>query len=107
MNDLAARLAQLAAQQQTISYGALARDLAIPGPSTIAKLTAALEVLMEEDAALGLPLRAALCAGRLANGLPAQGFFDKARTLGRFANSDPQDFVATERNRLFALNVEK
>ncbi|MFC3179798.1 hypothetical protein [Cypionkella sinensis] len=106
MNELAARLALLAAQNQTISYGALARDLGIPGPGAIAKLTAALEVLMEEDAALGLPLRAALCAARLANGMPAQGFFSKAQALGRFADTDPQEFVITERERLCARYAE-
>lgn len=100
---LEARLAQLAAQSQTVTYGALARDLAIPGPGAIAKLTMALEVLMQEDAALGLPFRAALCKGRLANDLPAQGFFDKAQALGRYANSNPSDFMSTERNRLFAM----
>lgn len=102
-NDLIARLAQLAAQSQTVTYGALARDLAIPGPGAIAKLTTGLEILMEEDAALGLPFRAVLCKGRLANDLPAQGFFDKAQALGRYANSDPQDFVTAERNQLFAM----
>ncbi|OYU40506.1 MAG: hypothetical protein CFE33_07100 [Pseudorhodobacter sp. PARRP1] len=80
--------------------------MAIPGPGAIGKLTAALEVLMDEDAARGLPLRAALCAGRMANGLPAQGFFDKAQALGRFTDTDPQNFVSTERDRLFALYAE-
>ncbi|GLS87844.1 hypothetical protein GCM10010873_28180 [Cypionkella aquatica] len=103
MNELEARLATLAAQQQTTTYGALVRDLAIPGPGAIAKLTAALELLMEHDAAHGLPLRAVLCAGRLAQGMPAQGFFDKARALGRFESVDAQGFVTTERQRLFAL----
>jgi hypothetical protein len=106
MSDLSARLAQLAAQSQTVTYGALARDLALPGPGAIAKLTTALEALMEEDAALGLPFRAVLCEGRLAHSLPAQGFFDKARALGRDATDDPHTFVAMERQRLFALNTQ-
>ena len=105
-NDLIARLAQLAAQSQTVTYGALARDLALPGPGAIAKLTTALEALMEEDAALGLPFRAVLCEGRLANGLPAQGFFDKARVLGRDVTEDPHSFVAAERHRLFACYTQ-
>jgi hypothetical protein len=100
-NDLSARLAQLAAQCQTISYGELARQMAIPGPGAIATLTTLLEALMEEDAALGFPFRAVLCSGRLANGLPAKGFFDKAIALGRFAGKDPEAFVARERNFLF------
>lgn len=102
MNRLEARLAELAALGQTITYGTLARDLDIPGPGAIAKLTAALESLMESDATTGRPLRAALCEGRLAGGLPAQGFFDKAAALGRYDGSDPALWVAAERARLFS-----
>lgn len=100
MNDLAARLAMLAAQNRTISYGALARDLGIPGPGAIAKLTAALEALMQADAAAGQPLLAAVCAARLGQGLPAQGFFDMARALGRDIGADPAAFVVAERAAL-------
>ena len=94
---LTARLAQLAALNQTVSYGKLARDLGLTGPSTIARLTAALEHLMDEDAANNLPLRAALLAGRLAKDLPAQGFFNKAAALGRYQTQDPTDYIAAER----------
>lgn len=107
MSDLAARLALLAAQQQTVTYGALAKDLAIPGPGSIARLTAALESLMEEDAALGQPLRAALCEARLANGLPAAGFFEKAAALGRYSGQDPATFVQAERQALYAAHCAK
>lgn len=100
MNDLVARLALLAAQNQTISYGALARDLGIPGPGAIAKLTAALEALMQADAAAGRPFLAAVCAARLGQGLPAQGFFDTARALGRDIGADAAVFVAAERAAL-------
>lgn len=102
MNDLIARLDDLAARRQTITYGALARELAIPGPGAIAKLTAMLEALMQEDAAKGRPFRAALCAGRLAGGLPAQGFFDKAAELGRYDGAEPAAYCAAERAALAA-----
>ena len=92
MSDLEARLALLAAQNQTIAYGALARELGW----RIADLTAALERLMEQDAAAGKPLRAALCEARLTPGLPARGFFDKAAALG-FRIGDPVEFVAAQR----------
>lgn len=98
---LTARLAQMAAQHQTLTYGQLARDLALTGPGTIARLTQALELLMEEDVARGRPLRAALLCGRLAQGLPAPGFFDKAAALGRYQGQDPALFVAEERRALF------
>ncbi len=106
-NNLIARLAQLAAQPATITYGALARDLAIPGPGAIAKLTTELEILMEEDAQAGQPFRAAVCEGRLSNGLPAQGFFDKAHALGRYEGQDPAEFVAFERQLLHRNFAQK
>ncbi len=101
MNKLEARLAELAALQQTASYGALARDLGIPGPGAIAQLTQALELLMEVDAAAGHPLRAALCAGRLAQGMPAPGFFEKATSLGYDLGDNPAAFVQQHRLKLW------
>ncbi|EEW24344.1 hypothetical protein [Rhodobacter ferrooxidans] len=97
---LAARLEGLAAAGQTITYGALARELAVPGPGAIARLTTALEALMAEDAAQGRPFRAAVCCGRLGGGLPAPGFFDAARRLGRDPAPDLAGFVAAERAAL-------
>lgn len=95
MSDLVARLAQLAAQRQTITYGALARDLGW----RIADLTTALEILMEEDCAAGHPLRAALCAGKLSGGLPAPGFFHKAEALG-YAVFPHETFTEAQRAAL-------
>lgn len=100
---LTLRLAQLAAGGQTITYGQLARDLGLSGPATIARLTAALEATMEEDATQNRPFRAVVLSGRLAKDLPAQGFFDKAANLGRYQTQDPADYVATERASLVAL----
>ncbi len=99
MSDLAAvlagRLARLAADRETVGYGALAAELAV----RVSDLTAALEATMEEDAARGEPLRAALLCGKLTGGLPARGFYDKAAALG-FAVDDPALFVAVHRERL-------
>jgi hypothetical protein len=95
MTDLAARLALLAAQGQTMTYGALARDLGW----RVSDLTAALEALMAEDAARGHPFRAALMEARLTPGLPAHGFFDAAAALGR---PIPAEAIAKERMALFA-----
>lgn len=95
MTRLESRLAALAAAGETATYGALARELGM----RMAELTAALEALMEEDARAGQPLRAALCEGRFAGGLPARGFFDKAAELG-YDTSDAAAFVALHRRRL-------
>jgi hypothetical protein len=101
IQGLEARLAELAALGQTVTYGQLARDLGLHGPATIARLTAALEDLMAVDVAQGQPLRAALVSGRLSQDLPASGFFDKAAALG-LDITDPVAFVASQRAALYA-----
>ena len=95
---LTARLAQLAALNQTTTYGQLARDLGLQGPATIARLTTALEVLMEQDTAAGRPLRAALVTARNSP-LPAPGFFQKAAALG-YDIPDQAAFAAQHRAAL-------
>ncbi|MFE3838116.1 hypothetical protein [Pseudogemmobacter sonorensis] len=99
MTGLEARLDALAATGGTLSYGALCRELGL----RMADLTGALERMMEEDAAAGRPLRAALCKARLggASGtdLPAPGFFEKAAALG-FRIEDPAAFTADQRRAL-------
>ena len=61
---------------------------------------------MEEDAAADRPFIAALVISKARGGLPARGFFDCARHLGRFAGDpDGQDawsFHAAELNAVFA-----
>ena len=83
-------LCQMAGQQKPITYQALAKALEIPPPNTIHQLTTALEQLMDEDAAANRPLIAALVISKAGTGLPAIGFFEHARHIGRF-NTDPSD----------------
>ena len=101
IDALQTRLAQLVASGRTITYGQLARDLGLSGPGVIAQLTQALEVLMEQDARDGAPLRAALCCGRLNGDLPAQGFFIKAAALSCLGALTQIEFVTAERARLW------
>ena len=96
MSLLEAHLAALAVTGRTVTYGALARDLGL----RIGELAAGLEALMEQDVAAGQPLRAALCEGKLSQGLPAQGFFLKCIALGLDVG-DPSTFVAFHRQQLF------
>ncbi len=96
MNDLPARLALLAAQGKTTTYGALAADLGY----RVADLTAALEQLMEEDFAAGRPQRAALVNARHSD-LPARGFFLKSAALGLVIDA-PAAYIAAERKALFS-----
>jgi hypothetical protein len=97
MTPLEARLAALGAAGQTITYGALARDLGL----RMGELTAALEATMEADCARDQPLRAVVCAGRLINGMPAEGFFIKALALDLDV-ADRAAFVHAHRAALFA-----
>lgn len=77
-------LQQIALHAAPITYHMLARALGLVPPNTIHQVTEALERLMEEDAESGHPFIAALVISRIRNGLPAPGFFDCAKRLGRF-----------------------
>jgi hypothetical protein len=86
-------LQNMAAAGLTITYGGLARLLELSPPNTIHQITMALERLMEEDAEAGRPFIAALVLSKARGGLPAIGFFDCARRLGRFTG-DPHGMEA-------------
>lgn len=77
-------LCRRAALGQTVTYQELAQAMALSPPQTIRQITDALEELMQQDAAAGRPMIAALVVARTRGGLPAPGFFDCARRLGRF-----------------------
>lgn len=79
-----AALRGAAAHGAPLTYQALAGALAVEPPNRIHQVTTALEALMREDAATGRPFIAALVVSKTRNGLPAPGFFDLARRLGRF-----------------------
>lgn len=83
-----AHLQRIAGQATPITYKALAAALELTPPNTIHQVTEALEHLMREDAGNSQPFIAALVINRARGGLPAPGFFDAARRLGRF-NGDP------------------
>ena len=100
--QLRACLQNMAVAGLTITYGGLARLLELSPPNTIHQITVALEHLMEEDAEVGRPFLAALVLSKARGGLPAMGFFDCARRLGRFAGDpggvEARSFHATELN---------
>ena len=80
-----AHLQRIARQGTPITYKELAVALALTPPNTIHQVAEALEHLMREDVANGHPFIAALVISKARGGLPALGFFDTARRLGRFA----------------------
>lgn len=80
----------VAVQGTTITYQALAEQLSVPPPNRIHQVAMALEQLMHEDAANDRPFIASLVISKRRNGLPAPGFFELARRLGRFGD-DPSE----------------
>jgi hypothetical protein len=99
-------LENFAKRRIPITYKELAKTLQILPPHSIQQLTEALERLMEEDDAAQRPFIAALVVSKVRGGLPAPGFFDCARRLGRFAGDpdghDAWSFHAAELNCVFA-----
>ncbi len=99
-------LENFAKRRSPITYQELAKVLQISPPHSIHRVTEALERLMEEDAAADRPFIAALAVSKARGGLPAPGFFDCARRLGRFAGDpdgqDARTFHAAELNAVFA-----
>ncbi len=77
-------LRKAAGSATPITYQALAAALSLSPPNTIQQLTDALEKLIHEDAGASRPLIAALVVSKARGGLPAPGFFDCARQMGRF-----------------------
>jgi hypothetical protein len=81
-------LERVARRRVPITYQELAKALQISTPNTIHQLTAALEYLMEEDAAAGRPLIAALVISKARGGLPAPGFFGCARRVAQYSGTE-------------------
>jgi len=96
-------LESVAKRRIVITYQELAKALQFLPPHSIHRVSEALERLMEEDAAADRPFIAALAISKARGALPAPGFFDCARRLGRFADGqDPRTFHAAELNAVFA-----
>ena len=78
-------LQKIAGRRVPTTYQELAKALALTPPHRIYQVTEALEHLMAEDAATERPFIAAIAISKARGGLPAPGFFECARRLGRFA----------------------
>lgn len=103
---LAARTRELLAgsapAELPVTYRSLAKTLQLAPPLTIHQLTQALEVLMREDAAAGVPMIAALVTSRWRGGLPAPGFFELATRLGRHDGAETGPAAQAFHEREFA-----
>jgi len=84
-----------------MTYLQTADALCIEPPHRIHKTARLVEKLLAEDASAGRTPLAALVVSRARGGLPAPGFFDRARRLGLYAGGDPAAFHADIVARLF------
>ena len=82
-----------------ITYNVLAETANMTGPHKIHRLTSWLEQLMAEDQHNDRPLRAAVVISKARGGLPAPGFFDKAKELGL-------DFDTTDRRASYEAYLQ-
>lgn len=92
LEHLANLLDQARIQRRTLTYLEVADALAMPGPQRIHKTARLIEILLKRDVEAGRPPRAALVTSRARTGLPAPGFFDRARRLGLYDGEAPEDF---------------
>ncbi len=99
-------LSQIVGQATPITYQALAGALDLSPPNTIRQLTLALEYLMEEDVAATSPMIAALVVSKTRGGLPAPGFFDCARRIGRLGGDVSEQDQAAYHAAEFDAAVE-
>ena len=86
--------------KEQITYSTLAATANMTGPHKIHRLTLWLEQLMTEDHLNGRPLRAAVVISKARGGLPAPGFFEKAKELGL-------DFETTDRHASYKIYLQK
>ena len=105
LQRLAAVLEQARRQRKTLTYLQAAEAIHLRPPYRIHQLTELLERLMEQDAEAGRPLRAALVISRARAGLPADGFFDKAKLLGVFDGVEFTRFHQACLARVFQSNT--
>jgi len=80
---------------RTVTYRDAARALRLEPPNTIHRITQMLEDLIDEDAAAGRPLIAALVVSRQRGGMPAPGYFAKLYALGLYEGPESGDEART------------
>ena len=94
-----AEIMALIKNKDQITYNALAATAKVTGPHKIHRLTSWLEQLMAEDHHNDRPLRAAVVISKARGGLPAPGFFNKAKELGL-------DFETTDRRASYQAYLQ-
>jgi hypothetical protein len=88
-------------ERRTLTYLQAADALGVAPPHRIHKTARLVEMLLKEDAEAGRPPLAALVVSKARAGLPAPGFFDRARRLELFDGDDPAAFHRRVLTELF------
>ncbi|PKL96088.1 MAG: hypothetical protein CVV18_02985 [Gammaproteobacteria bacterium HGW-Gammaproteobacteria-8] len=92
LDRLRSMLQQAQHERTTLTYLEVANRMAMEPPRRIHRTTQLIERLLNEDIRAGRPPLAALVVSRIRDGLPAPGFFDRARRLGMDVGDDPGRF---------------
>ncbi|MGK7297200.1 MAG: hypothetical protein ACNS61_15465 [Candidatus Wenzhouxiangella sp. M2_3B_020] len=98
---LRAVLEQARRERRTLTYLQVADALGVEPPQRIHKTARLVELLLKDDVRAGRPPLAALVVSKVRGGLPAPGFFDRARRLGIYAGGDQARFHDDILTRLF------
>lgn len=77
---------------RTMTYLQAADAIDVCPPQRIHQLARLVEILLKEDIGAGRTPLAALVVSRARAGLPAPGFFERARRLGIFDGDNPRRF---------------
>lgn len=98
---LRALLERARRERRTLTYLQVADALRVEPPQRIHKTARLVELLLKADVQADRPPLAALVVSKVRGGLPAPGFFDRARRLGIYAGGDPTRFHDDILARLF------
>jgi len=85
-------LQQARREGRTMTYLQTADAIGIEPPQRIHQLARLVEILLKQDVEAGQAPLAALVVSRARGGLPAPGFFERARRLGIFDGENPVQF---------------
>jgi len=85
-------LEQRRRERRTMTYLEAADSIPLDPPHRIHQVARLLEIMLKQDCLDNRPRLSALVVSRVRGGLPAPGFFDRARRLGLYDGRDPARF---------------
>ncbi len=101
LERLRAVLERCRRERRTLTYLQVADALDVKPPHRIHTTARLIEMLLKADVDAGRAPLAALAVSRARGGLPAPGFFHRARRLGIYSGDNPAEFHQRLLSRLF------